>query len=68
MNKCENGIGMFDSFIDVFEKSIEKHAPFQSVKLSNVNFKNSKPSLTQALKYFVTPGFKQRDQLDSTNY
>ena len=68
MYKCKNGIGMFDSFIDVSEKIIEKYAPIQSVKMSNANFKNSKPWLAQALKYFVTPVFKKRDKLDSTNY
>ena len=30
--QCENGNDMFDSFIDIFEKSVEKHATIQTVK------------------------------------
>ena len=33
MYQCENGSDMFDSFIDIFEKIVEKHAPIQSVKI-----------------------------------
>ena len=32
MYQCQNGNNMFDSFIDIFEKIVEKHAPIQTVK------------------------------------
>ena len=32
MYQCENGNDMFDSFIDIFEKIVEKHAPIRTVK------------------------------------
>ena len=32
MFQFENGNDMFDSFLDIFEKIVEKHAPIQSVK------------------------------------
>ena len=31
MYQCENGNDLFDSFIDTFEKIVEKHAPIQTV-------------------------------------
>ena len=32
MYQCENGNDMFDSFIDIFEKVVEKYSPIQTVK------------------------------------
>ena len=32
MYKCENGNDMFDSFLDIFKKIVEKHAQIQSLK------------------------------------
>ena len=32
MYQCENGNDMFDSFLDIFAKIVEKHAPIQTVK------------------------------------
>ena len=32
MYQSENGNDMFDSFLDIFEKIVEKHAPIQSAK------------------------------------
>ena len=51
--QCENGNDMFDSFIDFFEKIVEKHAPVQTVKKSGESFKNFKPWLTQELKHLI---------------
>ena len=43
MYQCENGDNMFDFFIDIFEKIVEKHAPIQTVKKGGENCKSSKP-------------------------
>ena len=32
MYQCQNGNDMFDSFIDIFDEIVEKHAPIQTVK------------------------------------
>ena len=32
MYQSENGNDMFNSFLNIFEKIVEKHAPIQSVK------------------------------------
>ena len=53
MYQSENGNDMFDSFIDIFEKIVEKHAPIQSVKKGGEISKNSKPWLTQELKDLI---------------
>ena len=53
MYQCENGNDMFDSFLNFFEKIVEKHAPIQSVKKSGETYKNSKPWLTQELKHLI---------------
>ena len=53
MYKCENGNDMFDSFLDIFQKIVEKHAPIQSVKKRGETYKNSKPWLTQELKHLI---------------
>ena len=47
MYQCENGNDMFDSFVDIFEKIVEKHAPIQSVKKGGETYKNSKPWLAR---------------------
>ena len=54
MYQCENGNDMFDSFLDIFEKIVEKHASIQSVKKSGETYKNSKPWLTKGLKHLIT--------------
>ena len=51
--KSENGNDLFDSFIDVFEKIVQKHAPIQTVKKWNDNFENCKPWLAQELKHLI---------------
>ena len=51
MYQYENGNNMFDSFIYIFEKILEKHTPIQTVVKGGVNFKKSKPWLTQELKH-----------------
>ena len=54
MHQCENSNHMFDSFIDIFEKIVEKHALIQTVKKWGERFKNFKPGLTQELKQLIT--------------
>ena len=44
---------MFDSFIDIIGKIVEKHAPIQSVKKWGETYENSKPWLTQELKHLI---------------
>ena len=44
---------MFDSFLNIFEKIVEKHAPIQSVKKRGETYKNSKLWLTQELKHLI---------------
>ena len=51
--QCENGNDMFDSFIDIFEKIVKKHAPIQSVKKGGETYKKSKPWLTQEMKQLI---------------
>ena len=52
MYQCENANDMFDLFLEMFEKNVEQHAPFQSVKKGGEEiYKNSKPWLTQELKH-----------------
>ena len=53
MYQFENGNDMFDSFIDIFEQMVEKHASIQSVKKGGETYKNSKPWLTQELKHLI---------------
>ena len=53
MYQFENGNNMFDSFIDIFEKTVEKHAPIQSSKKGGETYKNSKPWITQELKHLI---------------
>ena len=40
MYQCENDNNMFDSFLDIFEKIVEKHAPIQSVKKGEKHIRN----------------------------
>ena len=54
MYQCENGKDMFDSFIDIFEKIVEKHAQIQSVKNGGETYKTSKPCLTQEMKHLIS--------------
>ena len=53
MYQCENGNNIFDSFIDIFEKIVEKHAPIQTVEKGGENFKNFKPWLTKELMHLI---------------
>ena len=54
MYQCDNGNDMFESFINIFEKNVEKHAPIQSVKKGGEIYENSKPWLTRELKHLIT--------------
>ena len=53
MYQCENGNNMFDSFLDIFQKFVEKNAPIQSVKKEGETYKSSKPWLTPKLKCLI---------------
>ena len=43
MYQCEKGNDMFDSFLDIFEKIVEKHAPSQSVKKGEKHIRMLRP-------------------------
>ena len=47
----ENGNDLLNSFIDIFDTIVEKHASIKTVKISDVNFKKSKLWLTQVMKF-----------------
>ena len=49
----ENGSNTFESFLDIFEKIVETHAPIQSVKKGGETYKDSKPWLTEELKHLI---------------
>ena len=55
MYQCENGNDIFDLFIDTFENIVEKHATIQTVKISEVIFKNSDPYLNNRIGILDCP-------------